>query len=123
MAWKYSQSTGKLINPSGSLVGIGYSGRGEGLNNPAMQNVLDVGPIPQGRWTIGAFFNDPGGKGPLVGRLLPLQGTETFGRSGFMLHGDNEAMNHTASEGCIVLARINREQILACNDCLLIVTA
>jgi hypothetical protein len=122
MAWKYSQSTGKLVNPSGSLVGTGYSGHGEGLNNPAMQNVADVGPIPQGRWTIGTFFDDPGGKGPLVAHLTPWSVTKTFGRSGFMVHGDNEAMNHTASEGCVVLAKINREQILACDDRLLTVT-
>jgi hypothetical protein len=71
------------------------------------------GPIPRGAWTIGLFFDDSGGKGPVVSHLTPRDGTETFGRSGFMLHGDNSAADHTASEGCIVAPRFIREQIAA----------
>jgi hypothetical protein len=71
------------------------------------------GPIPRGAWTIGEFFDDPGGKGPVVAHLTPCEGTETFGRSGFMIHGDNQALNHSASEGCIVAPRFIRDQIAA----------
>lgn len=123
MAWKYSQTTGRLIDPNGDVAGIGYSGRGVGLNNPLQQDVPDVGPIPQGDWTIGEFFDDPGGKGPVVAHLTPMDGTETFGRSGFMIHGDNDAMNHTASEGCIILLRSLRAMVAASTDRVLIVTA
>jgi hypothetical protein len=69
MSWKYSLSTGDLVNPACSRVGIGYSGRGIGLNNPVDQEVS----------TIGNFFDDPGGKGPLVAHLSPAADTETFG--------------------------------------------
>jgi hypothetical protein len=39
-----------------------------------------------------------------------------FGRSDFYIHGDNPALNYTASEGCIILARPIREQIAASGD-------
>jgi hypothetical protein len=26
-----------------------------------------------------------------------------YGRAGFLLHGDNAALNNTASEGCIII--------------------
>jgi hypothetical protein len=122
MGWKYSQSTGKLTSPTGSVVAIGYSGRGTGLNNPAAEMQEGVGPIPRGEWTIGGFFDDVGGKGPIVARLTPAAGTETFGRSGFMVHGDNAEANHTASEGCIILPRATREMLMASGDRALTVT-
>jgi hypothetical protein len=114
--WEYQQSTGELTSPDGVIVGIGYSGHGAGLNEPTAQNIHDVGPIPQGVWTIGRFFDDPGGKGPLVAHLTPAEGTETYGRSGFMCHGDSHAMNHTASHGCIVLGRTIRETLVASSE-------
>jgi hypothetical protein len=46
MSWTYKQSTGELDH-NGAAIGAGYSGHGAGLNNPAMQNVHDVGPIPR----------------------------------------------------------------------------
>jgi hypothetical protein len=111
--WKYSQSTGELTSPSGIILGIGYSGHGEGLNNPAKQDEHNVGPIPQGQWSIGEFFDDLGGKGPVVAHLAPGDGTATFGRSGFMIHGDNKQVNHTASHGCVILGRTIRQIISA----------
>jgi len=122
--WKYEQKSGKFINPTGSSVCIGYSGNGAGLNNPAMQQVHKVGPIPQGMYSIGTFFDDPE-KGPIVAHLTPLpgSGTDTFGRDGFMIHGDNRAANHSASEGCIILPHPIRESIMASSDRVLEVTA
>ena len=114
--WIYSQTTGKLNAPDGSTPGFGYSGRGADLNNPSGEADVAQGPIPEGMWTIGAFFNDPGGKGPIVCHLTPYPETDTFGRSGFMIHGDNSEANHTASEGCIILARPLREAIEASGD-------
>lgn len=120
MSWKYSQSTGDLRSPAGSRVGIGYSGHGDGLNNPAMEQVKKVGPIPRGEWAIGDFFNHEE-KGSMVARLTPFDGTETFGRDGFLIHGDNDHLNHTASEGCVILPRTLREMIMASEDRLLVV--
>jgi hypothetical protein len=115
--WIYFRGTGELVR-NGVVAGAGYAGCGEGLNNPAMSNVPDVGPLPAGDYTIGKF-----GAHPDVGLFAaPLQvdaRNEMFGRDGFFLHGDNEEMNHTASEGCIVMAREIREAVAASGDTLL----
>jgi len=57
-------------------------------------------------------------------RLTPESGTETFGRSGFLIHGDlaGEVGKDLASDGCIILARDLREEISDSNDWELTVT-
>lgn len=120
MSWIYNSANGNLSR-NGELVGTGYSGNTAGLNNPAMDDVHNVGPIPTGQWVIGDFFDDPGGKGPIVARLTPGPNTPTFNRSGFMLHGDNPAMDHTASDGCIILSHDIRQQIMESGDTELVV--
>ena len=115
----YCQSTGVLTNDWGGGVhpmGIGYSGNGEGLNNGAMQDDQNVGPIPVGQWRIGPPLDPPDHLGPLAMPLTPANDTQTFGRSAFFIHGDNAAMNHTASHGCIILGRTIREAINNSND-------
>lgn len=108
--WTYDSTTGNVTNPDGTFLGTAYSGNGVGLNNPAMENIHNHGPIPRGQWTIGAFFDDPE-KGPIVCHLSPAETTDTYGRSGFMIHGDNKALDNTASEGCIVAPRFVRDRI------------
>jgi hypothetical protein len=117
--WTYSQSTGTLYL-DGVEVGSGYSGAGPGVNNPEMQAVANVGPIPEGTYTIGSAFTHSH-TGPISMRLEPAGTNEMHGRSGFLVHGDNAT--HTASEGCIILPRPVREQIAASKDRQLEVTA
>jgi hypothetical protein len=112
MNFAYEQATGELYL-GGTSLGICYSGRGAGLNNPALQNAKDVGPIPQGWYTIRGFFDDPGGKGPIVAHLIPDEENAMYGRGGFMIHGDNAQANHTASEGCIIASHTIRLEIAA----------
>ncbi len=121
-SWTYQQKTGALIDPEGNTVGHGYAGHGAGLNNPLAQAEADVGPIPAGQWQIDKWFDAYEDKGPVVAQLSPY-GFEPFGRSGFLIHGDNQAMNFTASLGCIILARPLREQIRASGVTTLTVTA
>ena len=121
--WTYEVTSGKLINPDGTCVGEGYSGNGAGLNNVEMENVPMRGPIPAGKWTIGRFFDDPGDKGPIVAHLTPQEGTDAYARSGFMIHGDNSALDHSASEGCVILPHALREMLMASNDRTLNVTS
>jgi hypothetical protein len=111
MAWTYSQSSGKLTR-DGKLIAIGYSGAGAGRNNPAEQAVRNVGPIPQGRYAIGAEFDAPV-QGPCTMRLSP-EGHDALGRDGFLIHGDNSA--HDASTGCIILPFESRRKIAASGD-------
>lgn len=109
--WTFSQTTG-VITHNEIAIGRGYSGRGEGVRNPAMQNVPMVGPCPQGIYTIGNAATDPH-LGPVAMRLQPAANNQMFGRSGFFIHGDNANLNHTASEGCIILERNIRTGIAA----------
>jgi hypothetical protein len=110
----YQQSTGKLwIN--NVLQGMGYSGHGPGLNNPAQENVKGVGPLPRGLWRLGAWSDHPH-LGPIVSALKPIKLTASYGRSDFFIHGDNALMNHTGSDGCIVLSRALRQALRASGE-------
>lgn len=102
--WVYKIETGELFDCSGALVSKGYSGHGDGVNNDAEENIKNVGPIPEGEYTIGAV-NYHSAHGPLVMPLIPKEGTETFGRSGFLMHGDLKSApgQHLASLGCIIM--------------------
>jgi len=119
--WIYTQSTGKLSR-SGVVVATGYSGIGAGKNNPAMQNVPDVGPIPQGIYAIGAQF-DSSTHGPHAMPLTPDPGNQMFGRAEFMVHGDSIEHPGQASHGCIIMPRPIRDQIAASGDNQLTVVA
>lgn len=115
--WTYSQRT-SLLKREGVEIATGYSGYALGKNNPALQQVHDIGPIPRGSWLIGApeHVQDVGPHGPFVLRLSPKDGTETYGRAGFLIHGDSVAHMGTASHGCIILPRHTREEIAATHD-------
>jgi len=114
-AWTYSQTSGTLAQDT-SEVATGYSGAGEGKNNPAMQNVHNAGPIPTGDWTIAGPPSDSPTHGPYVLRLTPAPETETFGRSGFLMHGDSKEHPGTASQGCIIVPRAVREKVWKSGD-------
>jgi hypothetical protein len=109
--FQFKQSTGEVLH-NGVHLGRAYSGHGAGINNPALQGVPDVGPIPVGWYTIGAPFQHPHA-GQLCMRLTPNPGTDTKGRAGFMWHGDNLANNRTASEGCIISPHQDRLVVTA----------
>jgi hypothetical protein len=114
MSWVYFQSNGELMY-KGALVGTGYAGFGEGMNNPNDQAIPNVGPIPAGLYTIGPAFTHPAA-GPITMRLTPQDGTNTLGRDGFLMHGDTASQDHTASHGCIVMPRTVRAAVAVSND-------
>lgn len=114
-AWTYAQKSGEL-QQDGEPVATGYSGAGAGKNNPALENVSNVGPIPRGDWTIAGPPADTADHGPYVLRLDPEPGTETFGRDGFLMHGDSKEHPGRASHGCIILPRSAREQVWNSGD-------
>lgn len=116
----YEQKTGKLTTELGCLLGYGYAGNGEGKNNPEMQNVKMVGPLPKGKYTIGNPY-DSQHTGPFTLPLMPDPSNEMFGRDEFKIHGDSIDKPGTASNGCIIMSRKIREEINNCTDKLLIV--
>jgi hypothetical protein len=114
MVWTFSQSTGRLKH-NGLPQADGYSGKGAGKFNPAMQATSGIGPIPRGEYRITAPFTHPGA-GPYTMRLHPKPGTMTWGRSGFMIHGDSLDHPGQASEGCIILGPSIRHLIWNSGD-------
>lgn len=114
--WIYEQSTGRLFKDV-VPVATGYSGHAEGVNAPTLESKPDIGPIPQGFYTIGKAENDHA-TGPVSLPLIPDSGTNTFHRSGFRIHGDStqNAGRKAASHGCIVIDRATREDIDRCAD-------
>lgn len=125
--WNYKQEPGDLLL-NGEHVAFGYSGGGEGKNNPAMQEIHDVGPIPKGRYKIEIIADESGNpvdyeqkKAPVL-RLVPDPANEMFGRAGFLIHGDSISAPGSASEGCIIMAHWVRQSIIQSTDTDLIVT-
>ncbi len=98
--WTFNQSTGEIAL-DGMPVAMGYSGHGPGKNNPAMQNVKNVGPIPVGLYTIAGLINEDPQCGVYVLILTPDPANKMFGRDGFRWHGDSIIHPGWASDGCI----------------------
>jgi len=109
MAWTFEQLTGNFIDPTGSLQGKGYSGQPPHRNNPDSQTIPNQGPIPQGLWQAVELIPESTNHGPFVIRLEPYSQTVTFGRSGFLIHGDSIPHPGYASEGCVIMSRDVRE--------------
>lgn len=87
----------------------GYAGRGVGKNNPDYEMRRGLGPLPIGRYQVLGPF-DHRRFGPICFRLLQISGP-TYGRSGFLIHGDSKARPGSASSGCIILSRDAREAV------------
>ena len=85
----------------------GYSGRFPWRNNPDGEHLVSEGPIPAGRYQMGAPYHSAR-VGPLAIPLLPVD-HDAHGRSAFRIHGDSR--DGDASRGCIILPRPARECI------------
>lgn len=112
--WIYSQSNGSLRGSTIGVVAHGYAGAGDGKNNPEMDQVPNVGPLPVGKYTIGRPYNSS--HSPYTLRLTPDPTNVMHGRSGFLIHGDSIANPGTASQGCIILPRAIRQKIFESGD-------
>ena|ERR1700722_8423685 len=120
MTWCYAQKSGALSR-DGAAEATGYSGNTTGLNNPARQNVVGVGPVPRGAYRIGPPHHPIDHLGPNALPLYPAPTNMMGGRSGFFIHGDNSRGNHSASNGCIILGPSVREAIVDSKDTELVV--
>jgi hypothetical protein len=112
----YVQRTGNVYDGT-KLIGSCYSGndldpKNPGLNNPAAEDIENHGPIPAGLYTLTMPFTHPRA-GAFTMRLKPDASNTMHDRDGFMWHGDNAMMNHTASDGCIVGAHFIRVNVNA----------
>lgn len=125
--WTYSIKA-RLLERDGRLFfrgtgkGAGYSGHGAGLNNPAMEGVQGIGPLPEGRYRMTELRLTGASTGPYTIVLEQVSGN-SHGRSAFRIHGDNSKGDQSASHGCIILPPLVRHQIWESGDRDLEVTA
>lgn len=119
--WTYHITDGAMYGEKGERF-AGYSGAGHsaaaGRNNAAMCDVQNVGPIPPGLYLVGAPHDSPH-TGPYTMNLDPTPQTNTFGRSAFRIHGNNQADD--ASHGCIILPPAARRAVWESGDHVLLV--
>lgn len=109
----YSQSTGIMTRDELQLT-RGWSGQHDGKNNPDMQKVRGVGPLPRGLYTIGPWEETHGHLGPMVAPLHPdpendMKAMDGKERTAFFIHGPSTGDNYgQESMGCIVMPRQER---------------
>ncbi len=84
-----------------------YSGRGDARNDPDAEARRNLGPIPQGDYEMSGCRDGRPTADTVI--LTPDADTDTHGRGGFLIHGDNRRGD--ASEGCIIAPRAAREAI------------
>ena len=120
--WIYLSRSGALLNSRRDRVCFGYAGRGAGFNNPDLQHVKGIGPLPEAVYDIQSP-RDSSVAGPYVLPLVPQMGSEVFGRSSFQIHGDSIATPGEASHGCVVVGRATRQAIWDSGDHVLKVVA
>ena len=93
----------------------------KGRNNPLMQDVHFIGPLPQGVYRVGEWgMHHP--VGDLSAPLTQIAG-ETYGRNAFFIHGPGGADPENSSEGCIVIPHNDRVAVAALQPETITVTA
>lgn len=112
--WRYAQRTGEMVGANGEVF-VGYAGRGVDKNRPESQGLANRGPLPSGRYTIGAP-RETKLHGPYVLPLEPDASNDMRGRSAFLIHGDSAKRPGFASQGCIILPRAARKAIWQSGD-------
>ena len=113
----FHQSTG-VIDKDGVVIGKGWAGNHAGKNNPDMQSVKGIGPLPVGLYTIGLPADHPESVGRFAMALVPDSANIMFGRSGFYIHGSDQDPHKFGqeSDGCIVAMRPIRGTINSDTD-------
>lgn len=112
----YVQSTGIIYLADSqdvrTALGQCYSGSVDHVNRPESQALKGLGPIPTGMWLLDAPTLHPRLGAVAIG-LEARDAKTSRGRSGFFIHGDNDAGNFSASTGCIIATRATRNVIAA----------
>lgn len=106
----FNSATGEF-DRDGTWEGVGYSGYAAGRNNPAMEAVHSIGPVPRGLYIVTRCDPDehPNLAMPVF-RLTP-DGWDALGRVGLLIHGDSVQHPGQASHGCIILGHSLRQSI------------
>lgn len=111
--WYYFIRYGSFSRPfTDEPAYIAYSGKGSVRDDPDATALKGQGPIPVGIYRALAPRTHPT-LGPVAIPLEAHPSTETYGRSGFYIHGDNGRADYSASSGCIVCQRSARLRVAA----------
>lgn len=117
--WTFNISASSLSKDGILLDSDCYSGAfPEGFNDPSKQSIPDVGPIPEGFYTIcGPPFEDSE-HGPYILRLEPDANNVMYGRVGFLLHGKPLPPRdiRSGSKGCICAGPVTRTRVYQSGD-------
>jgi hypothetical protein len=124
MSWLFKVTSGIIVDPSGSVAWkAAYAGGNEGkniegVNNVAMQDQPNIGPLPQGKYAMVQIVLQHPRLGPYVILLSPDAANEMYNRGDFRIHGDrtDPSLVHAASEGCIIAPRFVREKMWTSTD-------
>ena len=107
--FRSDDSTGKKYLDDQSYSGLYDPFTGiDARNDPTWEEFPFTGPTPKGCYRVG------GKPGDRRRNLIPLPGTDTFGRDAFQLHGGYPAdspKSGQASQGCPVVNRDPRDLI------------
>jgi hypothetical protein len=121
MTYTYYQDTGHFLGGSSNwtINTHGYSGQGQGKNNPTMQCVTNTGPAPATTYRL-AYCKDTmhatNVTRPCSFYLEPLKEEEMCGRSEIFIHGcqcctesdRTQPPVDGCSAGCIIISEENR---------------
>jgi len=113
--WTFNISAGQLLQ-DGEFVGDAYAGAPGYTDDPAAEDLVNKGPLPEGWYTMLPPVDKPYSVGAYAIELVPDATNDMHGRSGFFCHGDNPQGNHSASDGCIVALRVIRERMWDSGD-------
>lgn len=111
-AWTYRQCDGWILWPSGERFSQAYAGHEEGVNNPSLESVQGVGPLPCGLYVMGEAIQSAE-LGPVAIPLTPDPANQMYGRCGFFIHGDEKEHvgEQKASHGCVVAGPFTRNTL------------
>ncbi|WP_416261639.1 tlde1 domain-containing protein [Gibbsiella quercinecans] len=115
MGWVYKVSSRSFYLNGTYQFSTRYSGRPGYKDNSANECVKGNGPLPRGKYTIGAPFAHPKTRAWTM-RLTPNASNNMCGRDGFMIHGDSSRHPGEASDGCIIVDLSGRKAIAASGD-------
>lgn len=113
--WIYQIAAHSLFRDEKFISNGLYSGYPPHTNNPEDIELVGLGPLPPGDYTILKAF-DHLHLGPVAMPLEPARENIMYNRGSFYIHGDSTLKPGFASEGCIIAPHEIRDLISASTD-------
>ncbi|PLR36687.1 tlde1 domain-containing protein [Chimaeribacter arupi] len=115
MTWEYEVTSCLFYRNGTPKHRALYAGARHYYNDPSKECVSDKGPLPRGKYTIGApHYSEKTGKYTLD--LTPHSSNAMCGRFAFKIHGESARNPGGASQGCIIAVFSVRKDIWDSGD-------